>query len=181
MIKIKEIKDFPNYYISTEGKVFSKNGRWNKSLKELKQYTNKLNGYCYVCLVKDNKKFNKRVHKLVAETFLTNNKKQFEINHKNGIKTDNNVENLEWVTHSENIKHRFRILNQPSSKAWLGKFGKESANSKIILQIKNGKIIAEFYGTCEANRHTNINPSNITSCCRGKRSKAGGFQWKYKD
>lgn len=177
---IKEIKDFENYYVSSDGKVYSKNGRWNKSLKELKQYVHN-SGYCYVSFMKDNKKICKRVHKLVAEAFLHKKEINLEVNHKNGIKSDNRVENLEWITHSDNVKHRFRILKQAASKAWLGKFGKDHPNSRIVLQIKDGKIIKEFYGANEAGRAIHRNPSNITSCCRGRRVFCCGYQWRYKE
>ena len=61
-----------------------------------------------------------------------------------------------------------------------GKYGKDCPLSKIVLQIKDGKIIAEFYGLMEANRATGIDFRYISACCLGKRKTAGAYQWRYK-
>ena len=65
-------------------------------------------GYYYVLLTKCSKKYFTRVHRLVALAFIPNYKDKKEVNHKNGIKIDNIVENLEWVTPSENMLHAIR-------------------------------------------------------------------------
>jgi hypothetical protein len=72
------------------------------------------NGYLRITLSKDG--VNKRIsiHRLVAKTFIGNPQEKKAVNHKNGIKTDNRVENLEWVTHSENEIHSYRVLGKVS-------------------------------------------------------------------
>ena len=175
MSKALQIKNLSGYYITTNGDVFSRNGQDGR-FKKLKQV--KKCGYLYVCI----KHKNYRVHRLVAEAFIPNPENKSQVNHKNGIKTDNRVENLEWCTASENQLHRFRVLKHNNSPHyWAGKYGKEYHTTKIVLQIKDGKIIAEFYGVCEAERKTKIQFTNIARCCRGERKHAGGYEWKYKE
>ena len=139
--------------------------------------SNKKTGYVLVCLGKYNYEW---VHRLVAKTFISNPENKPQVNHKNGIKIDNRVENLEWVTRSENQKHRFEVLGQKGPKSFLGRFGKLHPRAKIVQQIKDGKIIKEFFGTQEAYRKTGIRTGNICSVCKGRRKTAGGFEWRYK-
>ena len=180
MSKALEIKDYPGYYITDTGDVYSRQERWHGRIKKLKQNKNNFN-YMRVALYSSKSKCsNKFVHRLVAEAFIPNPDNKPQVNHINGIKTDNRVENLEWATASENSKHAYRVIKTASSpKYWKGKFGKDNHSSKLVFQIKDNKIIAEFYGIHEAERKTGIRFKDISRVCLGKRKSAGGFQWKY--
>lgn len=177
MSKALQINGFPYYYVTDDGRVYSRNPYHNPAarIKQIKLRTD-TNGYVSVILSGQK---GRRVHRLVAEAFIPNPENKPCVNHKNGNKSDNRVENLEWVTKSENELHKYRHLGYNG--VWLEKNGKDNPHSKMVLQIKDGKIIAEFYGTCEASRKTKIGQDSICRCCCGKRKSAGGFQWTYKD
>lgn len=177
-MKALRIKDFPDYYITDTGDVYSRNFSKNPNgrIKRLKPLHSK-DGYYRIAFMKGKKHYTKSIHRLVAEAFIPNPENKRTVNHKNGIKSDNRVENLEWNTYSENLYHKHRVLGYKGT--MLGKTGSRCPNSKTVLQVKDGKIIAKFAGCHEAERQTNIMYQHIADCCRGIRKTAGGFQWRY--
>lgn len=181
MSKALRIRDYP-YYITDTGDVYSRLEYRSGRIKKLKPSMTK-KGYMRADLRHLNKKQAFAVHRLVAEAFIPNPENKSDVNHKNGIKTDNRVENLEWATRKENIQHSWRMGMSHVSKSCVkkGDCGVKSRNHKALYQIKNGVIINKFYGTHEAKRITGINQSNICACCNGSRNHAGGYQWKYVD
>lgn len=137
--------------------------------------------YLQANLNKENKQKQFLVHRLVAQAFLLNSENKETVNHKNGIKTDNRANNLEWATRSENEKHAYKM---GLASNWMkGKHGKENYQSKITLQIDKNtmKVINEFYSTGEASKITKIARSDIISCCNKKIKSAGGYIWRYKE
>lgn len=145
------------YEVSNTGKV----RRFNNK-KILKQRTNK-NGYYRIQLSKKSKLKNHGVSRLVAQAFIPNPNNLPQVNHKNGLKFDNNINNLEWVSIKDNIIHSFVTgLNK---------------TSKTVICIETKE---EFYSCCEASRCKGIDNSLISKVCRGERKTAGGFHWQYK-
>lgn len=172
-IEFKQIKNYPNYYISKCGKVFSNIS--NKVLKtKLDRGYERLNLYNHLGV----KMFS--VHRLIGETFIPNPKNKPTINHKNGIRNDNNIDNLEWNTYSENHVHSYRELGRKSSKPWLGKFGKLHCNSTEVLQYnKQGKFIKHWHSLADVERNLNIKYRNVVESLSGRNKTAGGFIWRY--
>ena len=97
--ELREIVGFEDYLVSKDGRVFSKRNP-NKPLCIWKDNT----GYMQVNIRKDKKKYYKRVHRLVAEAFIPNPENLSMVNHKDGDKTNNNIDNLEWCTNSQNTQ-----------------------------------------------------------------------------
>lgn len=181
-MQLIQVKDFPSYYVSDNGEVYSKKYHYRRNkdchLIKLKPIAQN-NGYYSVALWKNKKPTSILIHRLVAETFIPNPENKACVNHIDGNKHNNCVSNLEWNTYSENNLHAFKTgLKKPT---WLGKTGKNNPNSKIVLQIKDCRIIAEYYGAHEAQRKTGVDFRWISSCCHKKCDTAGGYKWKYKE
>lgn len=105
----KPIPGYEEYYeISSLGRVKRiKVGHGTQAGRIIKEYFDKHTGYCRVALSVNSKVKDYSVHRLVAMTFLPNPEEKREVNHINGIKTDNRLENLEWATPSENRIHAY--------------------------------------------------------------------------
>lgn len=158
----KDIKNYEGLYqISTLGNVKSvtrkKRSIYSNQDIILKPGLN-TQGYLFVGLYKNGKTTQKRINRLVAEAFIPNPLNKAYVNHKNEIKTDNNVDNLEWVTPKENSNYSVKKIKQ------------YTADNKYIKTWNNLITIKKCL---------NIDRGNIIKCCKGKRKTAGGYKWEY--
>lgn len=179
-MKAVKIKDFPDYYATDTGCIYSRRaGKYYNAGHRIKKVSLRISnrGYLLCDFYKGYRRYTKNIHRLIAKAFIPNPENKPEINHKNGNKTDNRVENLEWCTRSENMKHLYSVLGKKSP--GIGRFGKLNHRSKAVAQIKDGITIAIYDSALEATRQTGVNQGNLSACCRGERTSAGGFLWKY--
>ena len=166
----KDVKDYEGLYqVSNLGRVRSitryvkhVGGKRVVKGRILKRTLSNV-GYYVVNLWKNNKREQMLVHRLVAETFLSNFENHPYINHIDGNKLNNNVNNLEWCTPAENNSHAYRIKLRDCS--------------KINQYDLKGNFIREWDSIKEAQKF--YNTTHISECCRGRRKKTCNFIWKY--
>lgn len=170
-IKMKEIwkpiEEYERLYeVSNLGNVKSlpRNGTIKKA--KLLRVNVKKSGYVNVVLTKNNKKKTFRLHRLVAKAFIPNPQNKPQVNHKNGIKTDNTASNLEWATSSENVRHKYNVLG----------YNNKPVNPKPVICIDTGDI----YGSIkEAERIYGKNYGAIQHAVNGKTKTAYNLHWKF--
>ncbi len=171
MAKWLAVPGYTAYRVSDDGRVYSvRKGIF------LRQQISKF-GYPRVELKQDGRTYTAAVHRLVAAAFIPNPDNLPQVNHKNEIKTDNRVENLEWCTCSYNINYGTRNAKTAiKMKAY-----KEATVAKRIAQIdKNtGEILRVWPSAREAARQMGVEHINILLVCRGVRKSSCGFKWEY--
>ena len=119
----------------------------------------------------------KKIHRIVLESFIGIKLDKPQVNHLDGNRWNNNINNLEWCTQSENIKHSHHELVRDYSA-----YGENHGNSKSISQYDKSDNFINTYGSVnEAGRQLKIFFGNIAKCARGERKYAGGFIWKYEN
>ncbi len=163
----KRIEKYPHYLISNFGKVKS---LWYNKERILK-YRIGIGGYLYVILCEESKRKTLKIHRLVLMTFKPiSNPELFQCNHIDGIKNNNNINNLEWCTGSENVKHAFKIglnSNKGELHPLYGKHHSEEAK-KNISKGRKGKLkgrIGPMYGK----HHTEETKIKMSKSRKGKR------------
>lgn len=154
-VKVYKIKDFDGYKITKDGNIWSNyNEKWKT--------TSICNGYEIVLL---NGK-NMAVHRLVAITFIPNPENKPYVNHIDSDKTNNKVENLEWVTQKENCAAHGKDISHPR---------------KVIQKDLNGKVINTYDSLKEAGIAIGFSPSAISKAVLKINNTAGGYIWDYED
>lgn len=166
----KDIKGYEGLYqVSDDGHVRRVKAHEPKILK------NREGLYYTVSLSQNGKKKSFSIHRLVAEHFLDKPEGKAEVNHKDGNKLNNNVENLEWVSQKQNQDHAIEKLKKSP-------FGKPPRRVRC-LDKKTGEFITEYPSVSEAARSTgNIYArTKITEVCRFGQGSAYGYRWEYAD
>jgi hypothetical protein len=180
----KEIPGFDGRYeVSSHGRIRTySNGRWgNKTHGRIMTLKRNPAGYSFVALHKPfggGKCEYHMVHRLVAKMFIPNPENKETVNHIDGNKTNNNVENLEWATHSENSIHAVRTgLSTPSQRQ--NDVTIQRCSIPVIMLDKNMNLLANYENAKQASIQTGTDHSSIIKCCRGKLRTANGFVWRY--
>ena len=151
------IPGFENYTISETGVIFDMN--LNKEIKVVIS-----DGYALVGLRKNKKRYFFLRHRLVAQAFIPNPENKPYVNHKNGVRHDNRLENLEWVTHSENVKHAYTYgLNK-----------KEREPYKKVIDNYTGKI---YPSASVASKNTVYSRSYFTKMLTGSKPNKTTYQY----
>ena len=175
----KKINNFENYEISTDGEVRSLD-REVKTQKGSRHYKGKLlkpnigtNGYYYVQLSKDGISETKYIHKLVAETYLTNPDNLSDVDHINKNKLDNRLENLRYLDHFTN-----------SSRSNKGKTVRDMSmsnnpKSKAVVGVKDGEIVEHIDCAKKLVDKYNIKYSTLKCKLQNNNCKIGGINYYY--
>lgn len=171
----KDVKGYEGkYQVSNTGKVLSLNYHREGYPNLLTLKTNS-DGYKYVGLCKNNKVKTHRIHRLVAEHFLPLNlNPSLQINHKDEDKSNNNVNNLEWVTPKQNTNYGTCVKRRSQTVKLTG--SRRNNNGKKIICVDTGEV----YGSIsEASKFTGIKRTTIRSSCKsGRKTRASKYLWK---
>lgn len=162
---MKDIKNYEGLYAVTEdGRVWS-----YRAQKFLKPHDN---GHGYMCgeLCKNGSRKPYKVHRIIAETFLDNPDNKPEVNHINGNRSDNRLENLEWATSKENNQCKSKAAKMRSVDA------ATAAKLKPIHCIELNKV---FDSVKAASIELGIGRSSLSNCLTGKYKTAGGYHFEY--
>lgn len=135
------------------------------------------NGYSYCILCRYANKKHIAIHRAVAMSFIPNPLSKPEVNHKDGDKSNNRVDNLEWVTKSENGLHSYRMLGRKSG--MIGRFNEHNKTSIAVMAFKDNTYIGRYPSAREAERQLKISHKSISKCLRGKANSAGDYVFKY--
>lgn len=194
----RKVRDYPDYSVSSYGRVRN-DIRGNILVGNFNWC-----GYHEVHLHADGGVCRKvRVHRLVARAFIPNPYNKPQVNHKDGIRFNNMVSNLEWVTNRENSVHAWNVLGRSVTEEWRNNIKKSkqhisketrekmsigqknrnltysnNPNSKRIIRVEDSKV---FDTIKEAAEYMGIDYRLISSTCNGKQKTAGGYHWRFYD
>lgn len=161
-----QIPEFPDYYICKyTSEVLSTRKTMPYIMRPAVNSTKSNSTYYMVRIIDgEDKTCKKYIHRLMAELFLCNPDRKDQVNHIDGDKHNNDLANLEWVTHQENAVHAVAEGLTPTV--------------SVSQYSKDGELIASYKSIIEAERATGTCNPNITKVLKGKRKTAGGFIWK---
>lgn len=161
----RESSTIPGYMVSNMGRVMNtKTG--NVFLGRINMKT----GYREISVKRNGKYKYYLVHRLVAELFCKKPEGiETEVNHINGNRLDERAENLEWITHAENLHHCYAI----------GRRDHDVAPKPVIATSMDTGEKMTFPSIYKAARFLGISQGNICMACKGQRPYAGGYYWRY--
>lgn len=168
----KDIKGFEGLYqVSNKGKIKSLDryvgykGLGSRLVKgSRKKETETKTGYLKTTLFKDGKGTTKEIQRIVAETFIDNPYHKEQVNHIDGNKHNNRVDNLEWCSPRENTVHAKEVLKK--------------GIKKVHQYDMQGHFIRSFQSIKEASESTGVPRCSISNVVCGRRKKAGNYQWR---
>lgn len=184
----KDIQGYEGLYqVSNLGNVKSLN--WGNKGYARNLYLKKHNkGYLQVELAKDGIKKMFTVHRLVALHFVDGYANGLVVNHRNENKRDNRAENLEWCTHSENVRYSLdlhpefenllmqrmgEIRNRPKKGMAIKR------KEKIVQVSRSGELVRVWESAISIKHELGYNEWSITECCKGNRQTAYGYKWRF--
>ena len=190
----KQVVGFEGLYeVSNTGVVRSVDrvvgGRWKCGRRIsgviLAQQLSK-NGYLTVILHKESQYYTKQVHRLVAEAFIPNPDNLPQVNHIDTDKTNNNVENLEWMTGMDNMRHafangcfKFTERQKEAVKRNLEACVKSRIKPVVAIDPEDLTFVAVFRSTADAERIIGNKNIKVSSVVNGSRKTSGNYKWKY--
>jgi len=163
MVNWRRVSDHPTYEVSDCGDV--RNAETGRVLKPLRT-----NGYHHVVLCDSNGRHRKSVHRLVATEFIENDRDYSVINHIDGDRTNNRVDNLEWCTQSENMKHAYRTGLQKPIRSQI-EYSLSRAMEKHKRPVRNVETGIRYDSIAECAKHENLCHSAVSFHLAGKAKK----------
>jgi hypothetical protein len=174
-VELVTISRFPDYMVTKKGQVFSK--RTKKMLNPL----NSIDGYVCYALMKDKKRYNVNIQRLVAEAFISNPENKPCVLHIDKNKKNNEWTNLKWCYRNES--ESFMTARKENGKRLAGRKQPKEAVRKRGIKVSqytlNGEWIANYDSCKDAQRTTGIDRKKISVCCQGKLPNVGGYIWKH--